>query len=395
MSALPIVLLTLAGASASDPVIRAGDVTLSAAAVTLRAGELSAGGNRLTAEQIVDGMATEVALAHEAKRTGVAASPDATATVERERTRALAAAFTQSLSPDTVPDAEILRAFHEGSDLARLSVVVLESREAAAAARARIEAGSAFAAEALHSLDPRSSSTGGDTGPKPRAQFDAALRDEVFRVKPGALIGPVQLSNGGWAVARLEERAIANEADLPAARARIVSYVRRQAVGQARAHAIEMYRRSVAITVNESFLQSLGGRIEPKGDEAGTVVASVGVSKIRYRDLLPALRELSGVGHGSVTLKRQVVDSYVDDLLLAAEARRRGLDSRPETKDALALAEIRMLAQAMARSLLPAKDRASSPEQMNALLAKRAAEIRKRANVWIDRPAALAAAGSR
>lgn len=377
-------------------VITADGVALTAGELGLRARELRATGSRVTPEMIVDGMATEVALVAEARRSGLAKAPSTLARVSLDRARALAAAFTESLVPASspVPDAEIARIFHDGEDTARLSVVVVETEAEARAVKARLQGGASFADEARRSLDPRSAASGGDTGTKPRAQVDPALAGLVFRARPGDLVGPVQLNGGGWAVARVVEVAVADEAGIPRARERIAAFARRQATAQARAHALEMYRRAATIKIDEAFLRSLGGRIEPTPGEAATVVATVGDQQIRYRDLLPALRGLAGVGHGKVTLKRQVVESVVDDLLLAEEGRKRGLEKDPAVRAALSLAELRAVAQEMALSLL-ASERASSPDRLNALLEKRSAAIRKKANVRIDRPAALEAAGGR
>jgi hypothetical protein len=391
-------LLILALAAAATPgdsvVIRAGDVTISASGVAARAAELRSSGARLSPEQIVDGLATEAALTLEARRTGVAKKPDTVAALEYERARAMADAFTASLIAPSAsfPEAEIKAQYHQGSDLARLSVVVVETQAEAQAVKGRLASGGDFAVEAARSLDPRSSGNRGDTGLIPRAQIDPALANEAFRAPIGSLVGPVLLRSGGWGVARVVERTIADEAGLPQARDRITAYIRKQATAQARSHTLEMLKRSVKISVDERFLASLGARIEPTGKDADTVVATVGERSIRYRELLPGMREVASVGHGNVTLKRQVVDAFVENLLLATEAHRRNLDDTAAARATLARVEMQTLARMMARSLLADQPPSTTPERLNGLLAQRGESIRKRADVWIDRPAALAAA---
>jgi parvulin-like peptidyl-prolyl isomerase len=78
-----------------------------------------------------------------------------------------------------------------------LSHILVDTREQAEAALARIRAGEDFAAVAREvSKDTGSASAGGDLGCQPRGQFVAAFEDAAFAATPGEVTGPVETEFG-------------------------------------------------------------------------------------------------------------------------------------------------------------------------------------------------------
>lgn len=105
------------------------------------------------------------------------------------------------------------------------------AREAAVAARARIEAGESFedVAEEL-SEDPGSKDRGGDLGFFPRGRMVKPFEDAAFSLPVGELGGPVK-SVHGWHVIRVEEKREAKTTTLEEARPSLALELLRRRVG--------------------------------------------------------------------------------------------------------------------------------------------------------------------
>lgn len=393
--ALLLLLPALTAGAAIEPVVTVGPFGLPAAAVSLRAEQLRSRGARLTPDQLLEGMIDELTLAAEARRTGVEGTPPARALVEAEQARALASLVERELARAVVPAEESIRAlFHQSSDTVSLQLLVLPSREDAAQALARLAAGGEFALEAARSLDPASSRNRGETGPLSRIQMDPRLAEVAFREEPGRLFGPLELTKG-WGVARVLERRIGTEADFQARRPSLLPMATAQAVRGAKEHLLGKLREKHGATVDEPFLESLGQRVEVAPAELDRPFATVDGVRLPYRELLRPLRSLAGGRAGGHMLgapvKRRIAWDLVDERLLAAEARARGLDASAEARAALALAEVHALSVAMAERL---RDEIGGADA-GAALRKRVAALRKQHPAKLDRKAALAAAGAR
>ncbi|HSN13436.1 MAG TPA: peptidylprolyl isomerase, partial [Anaeromyxobacteraceae bacterium] len=326
------------------------------------------------------------------RRTGLDRTPDGRAAVGANRQQVLAALYVEDSASrfPKQPDSELRELFHRGEDTARLVLVAVATQDEARAVRARVDAGGDLAAEAGRSLDPTSAAKKGDTGVVPRITLDPALAALVFSARKGAIVGPVQLRNG-WAVAKVLETSVGSEEAFKAARPRLEAFSQQQLLGQARAHALEMLRKKAKIDVDEKALASLGDRVEPSTDEAGRIVLKVDGRAFAYRDVLSTVRTTVSLAHGSARVKTQAVSTFADEHLLATAAVERGLDRKPENVTLLVRNEVHSLAQFMGRKVLAEIAARTPPDKAGAAFEKRADELVKANQVWVDRATALAA----
>lgn len=396
MTPLLLSVLTLALSAASPAVVRVGDASVDASELGARAAALRASPRRLTPEQILDAIVGDLVLAQDARRTGLSASPAVRLAVETEKARALAAHLVETTlaAGVTVSEQEVLRLYHLGNDTVRLSLVVLATEDEASRARKRLEQGGEWALEASRSLDPTSASKRGDTGMVSRMQIDEALASAVFAAPVGALVGPVKLANG-FAVARVVERSIANEKELPTYRPQIVAYARRTGAAKAREHMLEMRRKAAAVSVDDAYVGSLTLPLNEQALDLDRKVATLGKRTIVLRDVIPVIRSAPATGHGAKMVITRAVHAFVDDLLLAEEASRSGIDRTPAGAAALARAEVRALARAKGDEVLARQPKGATPQQRGAALTKRIAELRKELGAWVDTQKALAAVSGR
>jgi hypothetical protein len=392
-SSVTLLALVLSAPPVDAPVIRAASVVLTAGDVATRAHELAREGKRIPPEKIIDGLVLEASLAAEARRTGVDRTPDCRAAVAATRQQVLAALYSEDTASrfPRPAEAELREIYHRGEDTARLILVAVATRDEAKAVRERVDKGGDLGAEAGRSLDPVSASKRGDTGVVARIAMDPALAALVFAAPKGSLIGPVEMKNG-WAVARVLEAKLGTEEGFKAARPRIEAFSMAQQVGQARGHATEMLRKKAKIAVDDKALASLGGRIEPTPDEANRTVLTVNGRAFTYREVLPAVRTNVSLAHGSASVRNRAIEGFADEYLLAAEAVERGLDRKPENVALLARNEVHTLSQFLGRKVLAELAERTPPAKANAAFEKKAAEILKANQVWVDRAAAVAAA---
>lgn len=394
LSLLP--LISVAIAATQPAVVRVGSVELDAQELAARAADLRAASPRISPEQILDGIVGDLVLAEQARRTKLDAKPAVRAAIESQKARALASYLTDTTLANgvSVTDAEILRLYHQGNDTARLTLVVVADAGQAAEVRKRLDQGGEWTLEASRSLDPASARRRGDTGPMSRMQMDEALAAAVFAAPVGGTVGPVKLKVG-FAIARVDERTSANEADLPRYRDQIVAYARRTAVARARAHLLERRRKEAAVTIDDPFVASLKLPIDERSGELDRPVATIGKSKILLRDVLPALRAAQLGGHGATLVITRAVHSVVDEFLLAQEAERVGLDKTAAGVAELARAEVRALSRAQGEAIISRLPRKATREQQMAALGRRVAELRKELGAWVDQKKALEAVSGR
>lgn len=388
--ALLLAPLALAGAG---PVLRVDGIELTSEAISRRAAALRAEGRTFAAAHLVEALIDEAALASDARKQGLDREPAVRAAVEQATMRALADGFTNSRLAGTVTlgEAELKEMYHQGADTVRLLMVAVATEAEARQVRARIEAGGEFALEAARSLDSRSASRKGDTGELTRVQLAPELAKQAFAAPVGTLLGPVPLS-AGFAVARITERKIGDDAGFAARRAALERFARQQALTGARKHFSEMSRKKYQASVDTAFIESLGRRTDMTPAEAETPFAKVGTQSFPYRMLHPrTLAAGSGhlVGPGA---RVQLAWAFVDERVLALAAREAGYTPDAGVKLDIAAAEIQALATAMAERIGAKLPATASARARDEAVRKRIADLRDDLTVKLDRKAALAAA---
>lgn len=392
MIAAAALLAALCAQADGPTVLRVDDIALTATDVTTRAADFlrTNTGSPIQPGQFVDALVDELLLAADARRSGLATKPEARAAVEGARAKLLARIYWErEIIGKAKPTEEQVRAlFHESTDTVRLRLVVLATREEAAAALARLTAGGEFALEATRSLH-RSAAKGGDTGAVLRKELDPALAKVAFVAPKGKLFGPVEL-NPGFAVAEVVERTIADEKGIQAQRPMLESWARQQYAGQAKGHFLSMSRKQKGVVLDQKFLESLGKATSTTEAQAEHVIATVAGRPVRYRELLPEIQSWSNSGGHMFgpAVRIRVAETHLDNLLLAAAAAAAGLPGRPDVAAALRVTELSTLARAQATQLTAS----ASASKRGKAVVDRLAALRKQLPITLDRPAAIAAA---
>jgi peptidyl-prolyl cis-trans isomerase C len=115
----------------------------------------------------------------------------------------------------------------EGEEV-RLRHMQFDTREAADAARRRLEQGERFEALAFElSTERDTAADGGDLGFAALSDLTGELRQGVERASVGGLIGPIELPTG-WHILRLEDRRVRGAPSLETLRPRIIDWLRYQ-----------------------------------------------------------------------------------------------------------------------------------------------------------------------
>jgi parvulin-like peptidyl-prolyl isomerase len=342
-----LVLVALLSADSAEVVARIDSATVTAGAAAARARALRQAGMSADPAAVLKVIVEDELLIAEAERRGLGSDPEVRRRVEALR-RALASErflrkeIDETISPD---EATVKAAFHRSRDAARLDLVVLATVEDASAALERLRKGGSVAEESRRSFDRRSAAANGDTGLWSRAEMPPALGDAVFAAKQGAFGGPVALEIG-FAVFRVRELAVANEAELAAQRDSLREYVAGRMRSEAKRHLQRGLRGKYKVTLDEKFLESTGTRSTGTPAELDHVVARAGGTKVLYRDVLGEVARISrgmeGPHASGVAVKKDVAWARVDQILLEEEALARGHDRAPEVQARLA-AERRMI----------------------------------------------------
>ena len=159
----------------------------------------------------------------------------------------------------------------------------------------------------------------------------------------------------GWAVARVVERSVADEAGFAERREALLAMARSRMADQARAHAVERLRKSSGAVLDERFLESLGGRVEVTEAELDHVIATVNGRPVRYRSVHPQvaeiLRAVRGHGAGSKT-RVDLAWKELEARLLGDEAVARRFDRAPAVTAVLPAIERNILAATRAASIV-------------------------------------------
>jgi hypothetical protein len=380
---LSLLLLCVAGAAspADEVLAKVDSVAVTRADYDERSRALAAAGARFTAAEVVSTLVDEALLAAEARRLGVDREPGVVAQVERQRRRLAAVAYVEALgSSAEITDAALREMYHSTGDALRLVLVKVATEADARAALERVRKGGDLADEARRGVDGSLSSRGGDTGWIVRAAVDPKLAAAAFAATPGELIGPVPLALG-WAVARLVEKRIGDDAGFSARRESLVAFARKQHAERAKAHVVAGMREKAGVRVDEAFLRSLGSRTDASPEELARVIATIDGVPLTYGDIHPAAARLlrAARGHGiGPNVRIEIAWNEVDNRLLEREAIARGFGRAPATAAALASIERYLFAHAVAARI------GKSSELADPAVAERLKALRGRARIHVD-----------
>lgn len=379
----PTVAVLLAVASPGAEVLaRVDSDVVTVADVRERQRALARLGRTATPRDALTALLEERLLAGEARRLGL----DRTAEVEEQlaavRVPLLVEALVADLGARFDPPEDALRAlYHSSGDAIRLVLSKYATEAEARAALERVSGGVDLRDEAKRSIDPAGSRSGGDTGSVSRGQLDRALADVAFRAPLGATFGPVQLELG-WAIGRVTERTVSDEAGFAARRDALAAFARNQLAAEARQHLAQQLRSKEGAKVDEVFLRSLGNRTDATPAELDHVIAVVDGTPLRYRAIHPSVAVLAGSnGHlAGPGTKVALAERAVEERLLAGAAVRRGLDRSPAVAGVLPGVEWNVLAAAYVARVARDPGAGTGDPKVRARLA----ELRSRARIQID-----------
>jgi hypothetical protein len=378
--ALLLLLAAGAASSGSDVFARVDDVVITRADLDERLRVLGVKAKK--PEQALNDLVDEALLAADARRAGLDRNPAVVEAIEAQRRRLATDAYLANLATAYTPaDDELRRMYHSSGDQLRLVLGKYATEEDARAVYDRVKAGGDLAAEARRSVDSRLAAQGGDTGLVSQVLLDPELAEAAMRAPVGSLVGPVKLSLG-WAVARVVERVIADDAGFAERRAALLAMARSRMADQARAHAVERLRKSAGVVLDEKFLESLGSRIDVTQAELDHVIATVNGKPVPYRAVheqaVAVLRVIRGHGGGART-RIEAARNEIDARLLGDEAVSRGFDRAPSVAAVLPAIERNILAAARAAAL------SNSPQLGDPAVQARLDGLRRQAKVKVDR----------
>jgi peptidyl-prolyl cis-trans isomerase C len=169
--------------------------------------------------------------AMEAETRGIDRQADIRRQLENARERVLAAAIYEEIAQQATDPETVERLYRENSsrlgrgDEVRLRHIQFETREAADAAKRRLDQGERFEALAFElSVERDSAPDGGDLGFRAIADLTQTMRDQVEDTANGALIGPIQLQDG-WHIFRVDDRRTMGGPSLEQLRPRISEWL--------------------------------------------------------------------------------------------------------------------------------------------------------------------------
>jgi len=341
-------LVLVLSATGSDAVAARVDANL------ITAGEVSsrARGAGVAPPLALDDLIGETLLAEAARREGKKVPAEVAARARAERARVAVDLLVERdvYSRVKVSDPDVLRALHAEQDKARVSMVILQTREQAQAALDRIRGGSTFQEESKGSVDDFTRARLGSLGWATTGSLGQALADGLASAPVGQLVGPLAV-DGGFAVARVEERKPADDMTLATqvdeARPRVVQEARENA---ARRYLEDLLQRSGA-RVDTAFLVSTGNTLDASGKDKGRAAATAGKVKVTYAQVVEALKQAAvppGGGAATPEMKERITRRLITRALLEKAALEAGLDAAPQAtaaawrveRGALASAEV-------------------------------------------------------
>jgi peptidyl-prolyl cis-trans isomerase C len=176
--------------------------------------------------------------AMEAEARGLDRRSDIRRQIENARERVLANAIYDEIDARSTDPAAIERLYRENAsrlgegDEIHLRHIQFDTREAADAAKRRLDQGERFEALAFElSTERDTAPDGGDLGFRAVNDLTPLVRDAIERTSIGSIVGPMELS-GGWHIFRIEDRRTRGVPSLETLRPRIVDWLRYQEITQ-------------------------------------------------------------------------------------------------------------------------------------------------------------------
>lgn len=170
--------------------------------------------------------------AMEAEARGIDRQPDIRRQLENARERVLAAAIYEEIAQAAADPETIERLYRENSsrlgqgDEVHLRHIQFTTREAADAAKRRLDQGERFEALAFElSVERNTAPDGGDLGFRAIADLTPQMREQVERSAVGQLIGPLQLDDGSFHLFRIDDRRTIGGPSLEQLRPRITQWL--------------------------------------------------------------------------------------------------------------------------------------------------------------------------
>lgn len=176
--------------------------------------------------------------AMEAEARGLDRRSDIRRQIENARERVLANAIYDEIDQRATNPEAIERLYRENAsrlgegDEIHLRHIQFDTREAADAAKRRLDQGERFEALAFElSTERDTAPDGGDLGFRAVNDLTPVMRDAVERTSIGSLIGPIEIG-GSWHIFRLEDRRTRGVPSIETLRPRIVDWLRYQEITQ-------------------------------------------------------------------------------------------------------------------------------------------------------------------
>lgn len=356
------------GAPNRDEVVaRANATAITAGELADRAATTRAAGGDPQPDLIVQDLINEALMAEEGLRAGLARDAEVVAEVDGVRRRRAADRLLEKeiAGVAKLDDAGLLEMYHASADTVRFEKLVLATRDEAQAALDRLKKGASLAEEAKHSYDADMAARGGQAGTRSRGQLEKALEAAVFSAPLRTFTGPVQLELG-WAVVRVQERQLGDEAGFQAKRDELRRFAEMQMRSQYKAHYVAQLRKQADLKIDEAFLKGLGARLSATPAEADHVIATVNGRKLRYGAVADEVRRLFGGkegGHASgPSVKIEYAWSLADRMLIEDAAMARGFGDDPGVRAAAAGATRDAVVRAFSARLRKAAGQAGGAE---------------------------------
>jgi len=223
----PIVAATVNG----RPIYRE-DVRAFAVAVGLLQETEDLDGNSQAYEAALDRLIEQRLFAMEAEARGLDRAPDIRRRIESMRDWVLAQAIYEEIDQRATDPETAERLYRQNQDQlgqgteVRLRDIVFSSREAADAAKRRLDQGERFEALAFElSINRDSAPDGGDLGFAGLSDISAPIRDAVEDSTVGEVLGPIEVGET-WHLVRVEDRRERGGPSLEELRPRIVEWLR-------------------------------------------------------------------------------------------------------------------------------------------------------------------------
>ena len=176
--------------------------------------------------------------AMEAEARGLDRQPDVRRQLENAREQVLANAVYEEIDERATNPQAITRLYNENAQRlgqgqeVHLRHIQFDTREAADAAKRRLDRGERFEALAFElSTDRDSAADGGDMDWGAVADLNAGFRQATEHANVGDLVGPVQI-DGKWELIRVDDRRERGVPSLETLRPRIVDWLRFQEITQ-------------------------------------------------------------------------------------------------------------------------------------------------------------------